>query len=70
MTIKEILDSGLATISVREAASIIGCDPRTISREIESGNIDYITAGNRYRIPVVPLLKKLGIEFGGESIGF
>jgi len=70
MTIKQIIDSGLATISIREAASVIGCDPRTISREIEAGNIEYITAGKRYRIPVIPLLKKLGIDFGGEPVGF
>ena len=69
MTIKEIIDSGLATISVREAASVLGCDPRTLSREIDAGNIQSVPAGKRHRILVAPFLKKLGIESEGFADG-
>jgi hypothetical protein len=67
MSIKEVIDSGIGAISISQTAELMGCDPRTVSRGIAGGEIESFPIGRRVLIPVVPLLKKLGVDLGGTS---
>lgn len=67
MSIKEVIESGRGAISISQTADLMGCDPRTVSRGIAQGEIDSFAVGRRILVPVVPLLKKLGVELGGTS---
>jgi hypothetical protein len=69
MSIKEVIDSGLGAISISQAAGLMGCDPRTVSRGIAQGDIESFPVGRRVLVPVIPLLKKLGVEIGGAAGG-
>lgn len=51
------------TLTLNEAARILECDPRTLSRAIAKGAIPSITVGRRKLIPMAPFKKLLGIEF-------
>jgi len=69
MTIQDIIASGRATLTIKETAELLGCDPRTVSRGCAAGTIENFPVGSRRFIPVAPLLKLFGIEFGGETNG-
>ena len=62
MTIAGIKASSKAVLSVNEAAEILECDPRTVSRALDAGTIPSIPVGRRRMIPTAPFLKLLGIE--------
>lgn len=65
MNINDVLQSGRNTLSLTEVASIMECDPRTISRAVANGHIQAINLGRIKRIPTAPLLKQLGVEAKG-----
>ena len=60
MTIKELLDTQKAAISLTEAADVLGCDPRTLSRTKDTNGLVYIQVGRRCLVLVKPLLTLLG----------
>jgi excisionase family DNA binding protein len=62
MTLKELASSNKATITVPEAAEMLGCDPRTVSRGISNSTIPSIKLGRRTLIPVAPFLDLLGFK--------
>lgn len=62
MTLKDLADSRKAIITIPEAASLLGCDPRTVSRGISDKTLPSITLGRRTLIPVGPLLDLLGAQ--------
>jgi excisionase family DNA binding protein len=53
-------------ISRNEAAGLLKCDPRTVSRGIAEGSIPAIKLGRRQVIPRKPFMKLLGAEGGVE----
>jgi excisionase family DNA binding protein len=53
-------------ISRNEAAVLLKCDPRTVSRGIADGSIPAIKLGRRQVIPRKPFMKLLGAEGGVE----
>jgi excisionase family DNA binding protein len=60
MTINDLLASGRATISISEAADLLGLDPRTVSRHLDEGVLPHISVGRRTLVLVKPLLQILG----------
>ena len=64
MSAQELIDSGLSVISRTQAAELLDCDPRTISKGIQDGEIPCITLGRRKMIPLMPFLRLLGIDAG------
>jgi hypothetical protein len=64
MSAQELIDSGLSVISRTQAAELLDCDPRTISKGIQNGEIPCITLGRRQVIPLRPFLRLLGIDAG------
>jgi hypothetical protein len=69
MIIKEIMESGRVTLSITEAAHLIGCDPRTLKKDINAEKYPSLSVGSRARIPIAPLLKQLGITLEGNLRG-
>jgi excisionase family DNA binding protein len=65
MSLEDIGNSEDAVISRSQAAHLLKCDPRTISRGIADGSIPAIKLGRRQVIPRAPFLKLLGLV-GGE----
>lgn len=63
MNINALSNSEKVTLTLSEAAQILECDPRTLSRAIAKGSIPSITVGRRKLIPIAPFKKLLGIEF-------
>ena len=64
MSLKDFLDSSDAVISRADAASLLKCDPRTVSRGIDEGSIPSIRIGRRKLIPLKPFLRLLGFGEG------
>jgi excisionase family DNA binding protein len=62
MSLDDLLASGKAVITRTEAAELLECDVRTVSRAIDKGEIDILPFGRKKMIPVRPLLKRLGLE--------
>lgn len=60
MTLKDLLETEKAAISMSEAADVLGCDPRTLSRTKETNGLQYIQVGRRCLVLVKPLLTTLG----------
>ena len=60
MTINDLLSTDKAAISMAEAAQVLGCDPRTLSRTKETNGLAYIQVGRRCLVLVKPLLNLLG----------
>jgi DNA-binding transcriptional regulator YdaS (Cro superfamily) len=58
MTIEELAKSDKVTITVSEAANLLGVDPRTVSRSIQG--VPHICMGRRTLILVKPFLTLLG----------
>lgn len=63
MSINSLDDSGKVALTLSEAAKLLNCDPRTVSRAIAKGSIPSITIGRRKLIPMASFKKLLGIEF-------
>lgn len=60
MVFAELLDSTEAVITRKDAASVLGCDPRKVSKAVKAGDIPSISiAGRDYilREPFVAMLK-------------
>lgn len=51
MTLDELRASSLATITLRDAASLLGVDARTVSAAARAGEIPAIHVGRRVLIP-------------------
>ena len=64
MTAQALIDSGTTVISRAQAAELLDCDPRTISKGIRDGEIPCIPLGRRKVIPLIPFLRLLGIDEG------
>jgi excisionase family DNA binding protein len=64
MTFKYLLDSDLAVISRSQAAEVLNCDPRTVSRGIAEGTIPSLKIGRRVFIPVAQFLALIQGGFG------
>jgi excisionase family DNA binding protein len=62
MSLDDYVNSSEAVISRRAAASLLKCDPRTVSRGIVEGSIPSISLGRRRLIPLKPFLRLLGVE--------
>jgi hypothetical protein len=62
MSIDDYMNSDEAVISRTDAASLLKCDPRTVSRGIVNGSIPSISLGRRKLIPLKPFLRLLGVE--------
>lgn len=50
-TLAELRASSAATITMKTAAAVLGCDPRTVSAGIKDGTIPAIRLGRRQVIP-------------------
>lgn len=61
-TIQSLMANPKAVLSINEAAQVMTCDPRTVSRGIHDQTIPCITVGRRKLIPTRPFLKMLGYE--------
>ena len=64
MSIDDYINSNEAVISRADAANLLKCDPRTVSRGILDGSIPSISLGRRTLIPLRPFLRLLGAEKG------
>jgi hypothetical protein len=69
LNIDELVHSGKATISLSDAADVIGIDPRTLGKEIKAGTVPAIHFGTSRRVLVAPLLASLGLSEGGPRHG-
>lgn len=50
-TLAELRESTAATITMKTAAVVLGCDPRTVSAGIAEGSIPAVRLGRRVVIP-------------------
>jgi hypothetical protein len=66
MSIDDYLNSNEAVISRTDAATLLKCDPRTVSRGILDGSIPSISLGKRTLIPLRPFLRLLGADKDGN----
>jgi excisionase family DNA binding protein len=62
MTLDELRHSKKAVITRSEAAELLHCDARTVSRGIANNTIPSIKLGRRVFIPVPAFLAILGVE--------
>jgi excisionase family DNA binding protein len=62
MSIDDYMNSDEAVISRTDAATLLKCDPRTVSRGIVDGSIPSISLGRRRLIPLKPFLRLLGLD--------
>ena len=69
MSLNDLIHSNLAVISHRQAAQVLGCDPRTVSAGVQNNSIPNIRIGSRRLIPVGPFCELLGVRWLGESDG-
>jgi excisionase family DNA binding protein len=60
MSINDLVASDKATITVSEAAGLLGLDPRTVSRHLQENRLPYISVGRRNLVLVKPFLQLLG----------
>ena len=66
MSLDDYMSSKEAVISRTDAATLLKCDPRTVSRGMADGTIPSIPLGRRKLIPLKPFLRLLGIDEGGK----
>ena len=69
MSIDSLKDGSKAVLTRSEAAELLECDPRTVSRGIEDGTILAIRLGKRVLILAEPFLALLTGGKGGELGG-
>ena len=62
MSLEELRHSNKAVITRTEAADLLGCDVRTVSRGIAANTIPSLKLGRRVFIPVQAFLIILGFE--------
>lgn len=62
MSLDELRQCNLAVITQTQAASVIGCDARTVNRGVQDKTIPSIKLGKRIYIPVAAFLRMLGYE--------
>lgn len=56
-TLAELRESQAATITMKTAAAVLECDPRTVSAGIKDGSIPAVRLGRRVVIPRERFLK-------------
>lgn len=56
-SLAELRESSSATITMKTAAAVLGCDPRTVSAGIKEGTIPAVRLGRRIVIPREKFLK-------------
>lgn len=61
MTLEQALADARGIISVKDAAELLGLDPKTVKKAIDSGQIETLKVGTRKKILRVPLLRNLGV---------
>jgi len=66
MSLDDYMNSDEAVISRADAAALLKCDPRTVSRGIADGTIPSVPLGRRKLIPLKPFLRLLGLYEGGK----
>lgn len=59
MTADELLARGVLTISMKEAASILGVNTRLVSKQCVDGEIPSLVIGRRRLVLFRPLMKML-----------
>jgi excisionase family DNA binding protein len=59
MKISNLMDGSRAVITRAQAAALLECDPRTVSRGVDEGTIAAIRLGKKVLILVEPLLAQL-----------
>jgi excisionase family DNA binding protein len=64
MSLEDIGQPDDVVITRSQAARLLKCDPRTVSRGIQAGSIPAIKLGRRQVIPRTPFLKLLGLVGG------
>lgn len=67
INIEDVQGMTEATIPVRDAAEVLGCDRRTVYRGIEDGTIPGIKIGRRVMILRIPFLRMLTGETAGVA---
>ena len=67
MSLDDLVHSKLAVISHRQAAQVLGCDPRTVSAGVANKTIPSVRIGSRHLIPVGPFCDFLGVRWEGGS---
>lgn len=55
-------------LNVKQAAQILGCSPRTVTRMCEGGKLKHCRAGNMYRINRNALLEYAGLSDHAEEV--
>ena len=61
MKLSQALERETGTISLKDAAELLECDPRTLKKSIDSGKIQTIQIGTRKLILRIPFLKAIGV---------
>ena len=61
-TIAELRTSNALTITRKEAAAVLGVDPRTVTVGIEEGTIPAIRLGRRVLVPREKFLALFGVS--------
>ena len=67
MSLNDLIHCTLAVISHRQAAQVLGCDPRTVSAGVANNSIPNVLIGSRHLIPVGPFCELLGVRWVGGS---
>ena len=67
MSLNDLIHCNLAVISHRQAAQVLGVDPRTVSAAVENNSIPNVRIGARKLIPVGPLCELLGVRWEGAT---
>ena len=67
MSLDDLIHCSLAVISHRQAAQVLGCDPRTVSAGVANNSIPNVRIGSRQLIPVGPFCDFLGVRWEGGS---
>lgn len=70
MSYAELLISTEAVITRKDAASVLGCDPRKVSKAMKAGEIPSVTLGGRSYILRAPFVAMLQGEGWGGARGY
>ena len=61
MTLEQALADATGIISVKDTAALLGLDPKTVKKAMDSGQIETLKVGTRKKILRIPLLRSLGV---------